>query len=205
MEECGIGPEAMLAAHPRLIYCSIWAFGFEGPMMMKPGFDPLLQAYGGMMSVTGQPDGPPTFCGASINDKATGLFITIGALAALRWRDRTGKGCLVDGSLFETAAFWVEGQINNHIATGDIPKRHGTGAAVIVPYQVFETADRPLCLAAGNDRLFRPRRRRARPPGMVKGPALRRGRGEGAQQGHPRAVDFGGLRHPPARPLAGRP
>jgi crotonobetainyl-CoA:carnitine CoA-transferase CaiB-like acyl-CoA transferase len=154
VEECGIGPEAMLAAHPRLIYCSIWAFGFEGPMMMKPGFDPLLQAFGGMMSVTGQPDGPPTFCGASINDKATGLFITIGALAALRWRDRTGQGCLVDGSLFETAAFWVEGQINNHIATGDIPKRHGTGAAVIVPYQVFETADRPLCLAAGNDRLF---------------------------------------------------
>jgi len=154
VEECGIGPEAMLERHPRLIYCSIWAFGFEGPMKMKPGFDPLLQAYGGMMSVTGQPDGPPTFCGASINDKATGLFITIGALAALRWRDRTGKGCLVDSSLFEISAFWVEGQINNHLATGDVPKRHGTGAAVIVPYQVFETADRPLCLAAGNDRLW---------------------------------------------------
>lgn len=154
VDECGIGPEAMLARHPRLIYCSIWAFGFKGPMKMKPGFDPLLQAYGGMMSVTGQADGPPTFCGASINDKATGLFIVIGALAALRWRDRTGKGCLVDASLFETAAFWVDGQINNHLSTGDIPTRHGTGAAVIVPYQVFETADRPLCLAAGNDRLF---------------------------------------------------
>ena len=154
VEEIGIGPEAMLARHPRLIYCSIWAFGFEGPMKMKPGFDPLLQAYGGMMSVTGQPDGPPTFCGASINDKATGLFITIGALAALRWRDRTGQGCLVDGSLFESAAFWVEGSINNHLATGDIPQRHGTGAPVIVPYQLFETADRPLCLAAGNDRFF---------------------------------------------------
>jgi crotonobetainyl-CoA:carnitine CoA-transferase CaiB-like acyl-CoA transferase len=154
VDEIGIGPEAMLARHPRLIYCSIWAFGFEGPMRLKPGFDPLLQAYGGMMSVTGQPDGPPTFCGASINDKATGLFITIGALAALRWREKTGKGCLVDSSLFETAAFWVEGQINNYLATGDLPKRHGTGAAVIVPYQTFETADRPLCLAAGNDRLF---------------------------------------------------
>jgi len=154
VEEIGIGPEAMLERHPRLIYCSIWAFGFEGPMKMKPGFDPLLQAYGGMMSITGQADGPPTLCGASINDKATGLFITIGALAALRWRDRTGKGCLVDGSLFETAAFWVEGQINNHLSTGDIPQRHGTGAAVIVPYQIFDTADRPLCLAAGNDRLF---------------------------------------------------
>ncbi len=154
VDECGIGPHTMLERHPRLIYCSIWAFGFEGPMMMKPGFDPLLQAFGGMMSVTGQPDGPPTFAGASINDKATGLFITVGALAALRWRDLTGRGCLVDGSLLETAAFWVEGQINSHVATGDIPKRHGTGAAVIVPYQVFDTADRPLCLAAGNDRLF---------------------------------------------------
>ena len=154
VEECGIGPASMLQRHPRLIYCSIWAFGFQGPMKMKPGFDPLLQAFGGMMSVTGQPDGPPTFAGASINDKACGLFITIGALAALRWRDRTGRGCLVDGSLLETAAFWVEGQINSHVATGDVAKRHGTGAAVIVPYQLFETADRPLCLAAGNDRLF---------------------------------------------------
>ena len=87
VEDAGIGPEAMLARHPRLIYCSIWAFGYTGPLRMKPGFDPLLQAFGGMMSVTGQADGPPTFCGASINDKATGLFCVIGALAALRQRD----------------------------------------------------------------------------------------------------------------------
>ncbi|MDO9709793.1 CaiB/BaiF CoA transferase family protein [Paracraurococcus lichenis] len=154
VDEIGIGPEAMLERHPRLIYCSIWAFGYQGPMRLKPGFDPLLQAYGGMMSMTGRPEDPPTFCGASINDKATGLFCTIGALAALRQRDRTGRGCLVDTSLFETAVFWVEGQVNQHLATGEVPKRHGTGAAVIVPYQVFETADRPLCLAAGNDRLW---------------------------------------------------
>ena len=154
VEELGIGPAAMLARHPRLVYCSIWAFGAVGPMRMKPGFDPLLQAYGGMMSVTGRPEDPPTFCGASINDKATGMFTVIGALAALRRRDITGKGGLVDTSLFETAVHWVEGQVNNHIATGDVPKRHGTGGAVIVPYQVFETADRPICLAAGNDRLW---------------------------------------------------
>ncbi|MBX6744021.1 MAG: CoA transferase, partial [Acetobacteraceae bacterium] len=134
--------------------CSVWAFGYQGPMRLKPGFDPLLQAYGGMMSVTGRPEDPPTFCGASINDKATGMFCVIGALAALRRRDRTGKGCIVDTSLFETAVHWVEGQVNNHLATGEVPKRHGTGGAVIVPYQVFETADRPLCLAAGNDRLW---------------------------------------------------
>jgi crotonobetainyl-CoA:carnitine CoA-transferase CaiB-like acyl-CoA transferase len=154
VEELGIGPDAMLARHPRLVYCSVWAFGSVGPMRMHPGFDPLLQAYGGMMSVTGRPEDPPTFCGASINDKATGMFTGFGALGALRRRDITGRGGLVDTSLFETAVHWVEGQVNNHLRTGEVPRRHGTGAAVIVPYQVFETADRPLCLAAGNDRLW---------------------------------------------------
>ena len=154
VEEIGIGPAAMTARHPRLVYCSIWAFGDRGPMRMRPGFDPLLQAYGGMMSVTGRPEDPPTFCGASINDKATGMFTVIGALGALRRREITGRGGVVDTSLFETAVHWVEGQVNNHMATGDVPKRHGTGGAVIVPYQVFDCADRPMCLAAGNDRLW---------------------------------------------------
>jgi crotonobetainyl-CoA:carnitine CoA-transferase CaiB-like acyl-CoA transferase len=155
VDEIGIGPEAMLLRHPRLIYCSIWAFGYQGPLKMKPGFDPLLQAYGGMMSVTGRPEDPPTFCGASINDKATGMFCTIGALAALRMRDRTGKGCLVDTSLFDTAVHWVEGQVNSYVATGNVAQRHGTGGTVIVPYQTFETADGlSLCLAPGNDRLW---------------------------------------------------
>jgi crotonobetainyl-CoA:carnitine CoA-transferase CaiB-like acyl-CoA transferase len=154
VEEIGIGPDTMLERHKRLIYCSIWAFGYQGPMRMKPGFDPLLQAYGAMMTLTGRPEDPPTFCGASINDKATGMFCAIGALAALRLRDRTGRGCLVDTSLFDTAVHWVEGQLNGYLANGAVPKRHGTGAAVIVPYQLFETADRPICLAAGNDRLW---------------------------------------------------
>ena len=154
VEDLGIGPEAMLARHPRLIYCSIWAFGRSGPLRMRPGFDPLLQAYGGMMSMTGRPEHPPTFAGASINDKATGMFTVIGALGALRRREITGRGGIVDASLFETAVHWVEGPVNNHLATGDVPRRHGTGGTVIVPYQVFETADRPICLAAGNDRLW---------------------------------------------------
>ena len=88
VEELGIGPDALLAVNPRLIYCSIWAFGHQGPLKMAPGFDPLLQAYGGMMSVTGRAEDPPTFCGASINDKATGMFCALGALAALRLRDK---------------------------------------------------------------------------------------------------------------------
>ncbi len=154
VDEVGIGPETMLARHPRLIYCSIWAFGYQGPLRMKPAFDPLLQAYGGMMSVTGRPEDPPTFCGASINDKATGMFCAIGALAALRLRDKTGKGCLVDTSLFDSAVHWVEGQVNGYIANGTVSKRHGTGSPVIVPYQTFDTADHPICLAPGNDRLW---------------------------------------------------
>jgi crotonobetainyl-CoA:carnitine CoA-transferase CaiB-like acyl-CoA transferase len=155
VDEIGIGPEAMLKRHPRLIYCSIWAFGYQGPLMMKSGFDPLLQAYGGMMSVTGRPQDPPTFCGASINDKATGMFCAVGALAALRRRDKTGKGCLVDTSLFDSAVHWVEGGVNSYIATGNVPRRHGTGGNVIVPYQTFDCADgKSLCLAPGNDRLW---------------------------------------------------
>jgi crotonobetainyl-CoA:carnitine CoA-transferase CaiB-like acyl-CoA transferase len=154
VDELGIGPAAMRERHPRLVYCSIWAFGATGPMRLKPGFDPLLQAYGGMMSMTGRPEDPPTFCGASINDKATGMFCVIGALAALRRRELTGAGAVVDTSLFETAVHWVEGPLNGYLAGGPVPQRHGTGGAVIVPYQVFETADRPLCLAAGNDRLW---------------------------------------------------
>jgi crotonobetainyl-CoA:carnitine CoA-transferase CaiB-like acyl-CoA transferase len=155
VDEIGIGPEAMLKRHPRLIYCSIWAFGYQGPLKMKPGFDPLLQAYGGMMSVTGGPEDPPTFCGASINDKATGMFCTIGALAALRQRDKTGKGCLVDTSLFDSAVHWVEGQLNSYLASGNLPVRHRTGGSVIVPYQTFPCADgKELCLAPGNDRLW---------------------------------------------------
>jgi crotonobetainyl-CoA:carnitine CoA-transferase CaiB-like acyl-CoA transferase len=154
VDAMGIGPEAMLAAHKRLIYCSIWAFGYQGPLRMNPGFDPLLQAFGGMMSVTGRPDGPPTFCGASINDKATGLFCVIGALAALRHRDATGRGCLVDTSLLETATFWVEQQLNGYLASGIVPQRHGTASNVITPYQAFDTADAPFVIAAGNDRLW---------------------------------------------------
>ncbi len=176
VEELGIGPAAMRARHPRLVYCSIWAFGAVGPMRLRPGFDPLLQAYGGMMSVTGRPEDPPTFCGASINDKATGMFTVIGALAALRRRDITGQGAVVDTSLFETAVHWVEGQVNNHLATGDVPKRHGTGGAVIVPYQVFDTADRPLCLAAGNDRLWARCARVLGHPEWAEDPRFARGR-----------------------------
>lgn len=154
MEKLGIDGETMCALYPRLVYCNISAFGRTGPLRKHPGFDPLLQAYGGMMSMTGHPDQDPGFCGASINDKATGMFCAIGALAALRRRDITGQGSVVDTSLFETAVHWVEGPLNSYLATGKVPTRHGTGGSIIVPYQVFKASDLPLVIAAGNDRLF---------------------------------------------------
>lgn len=154
VEDFGIDAETMCARYPRLIYCNISAFGQAGPLSKHPGFDPLLQAYGGIMSITGRDDEPPTFNGASINDKATGMFCAIGALGALHKREKTGRGSIVDTSLFETAVHWVEGPLNAYLATGSVPARHGTGSAFIVPYQVFHASDSPLVIAAGNDRMF---------------------------------------------------
>jgi crotonobetainyl-CoA:carnitine CoA-transferase CaiB-like acyl-CoA transferase len=154
VDACGIGPEAMLAVNPRLIYCSIWAFGHQGPLKLAPGFDPLLQCYGAVVSLTGRPDDPPTFCAPAINDTATGMWCVIGALAALKQRETTGKGCVVDTSLFESAVAWVQGPLNSFGVTGKLPQRHGAASATLAPYQIFETADRPICIAAGNDRLF---------------------------------------------------
>lgn len=152
--ETGIGPDVMCALNPRLIYCSVWAFGRNGPLKGAPGFDPLLQAYGGVMTLTGRPDDPPTFCAPAINDRATAQWCVIGALGALQARHRTGKGCVIDTSLFDSAVGWVEGPLNNYLHTGKMAPRHGGASFTLVPYQVFETADRPICIAAGNDRLF---------------------------------------------------
>lgn len=154
VDEFGIGPDALLAVNPRLIYCSIWAFGYTGPMRLEPGFDPLLQAYASVMTLTGRPEDPPTFCAPAINDAATGMWCVIGALAALQQRQRTGKGCVVDTSLFETAVNWVSGSLQGYLLTGNKPQRHGTASPLLTPYQAFETADRPLVIAVGNDRLF---------------------------------------------------
>jgi crotonobetainyl-CoA:carnitine CoA-transferase CaiB-like acyl-CoA transferase len=154
VDELGIGPAAMQAVNPRLIYCSIGAFGNKGPMRNAPGFDPLAQAYGGVMTLTGRPEDPPTFCAPAINDAATGMWSVIGILAALQERHRTGKGTVLDTSLFESAVFWVSGALNGYHLTGDAPQRFGGASATLVPYQTFDTADHPICVAAGYDRLF---------------------------------------------------
>lgn len=154
VDELGIGAADMMAVNPRLIYCSIGAFGNKGPMRNAPGFDPLAQAYGGVMTLTGRPEDPPTFCAPAINDAATGMWSVIGILAALQERHRTGKGAVLDTSLFESAVFWVSGALNGYHLTGDPPQRFGGASATLVPYQTFDTADHPICVAAGYDRLF---------------------------------------------------
>jgi crotonobetainyl-CoA:carnitine CoA-transferase CaiB-like acyl-CoA transferase len=182
VDECGIGPDAMMKVNPRLIYCSIWAFGFTGPLKLAPGFDPLLQCYGAVVTLTGRPDDPPTFCAPAINDTATGMWCVIGALAALRQRDQTGVGCVVDASLFESAVAWVQGPLNAYNVTGVLPKRHGAASATLAPYQIFETADRPICIAAGNDRLFVKLARAMAHPEWCSDPLLSDGRRRAANR-----------------------
>lgn len=150
----GFGGKDLTAVNPRLIYCQISAFGDEGPMRHHPGMDPLAQAYGGVMTLTGRTEDPPTFCAPAINDTATGMWAVIGALAALEERRQTGKGKIIGCSLFESAVHWVNNPLNTYNLTGEAPVRTGAASPNLIPYQVFETKDRPICLAAGNNRLF---------------------------------------------------
>ncbi len=153
-DQIGIAPKDMRAVNPRLIYCNITAFGRNGPMARHPGMDPLVQAYCAVMTLTGRPDDPPTFSPPPINDKATGMWAVIGALAALEARRRTGEGATIDASLFESGVGWVESQLNNYVNEGIQPVRTGAASGNIVPYQTFRTQTDDICIAAGNNRLF---------------------------------------------------
>ena len=153
-EQLGIDPEAVTARHPRLIYCAMSAFGHVGPLSMRPGYEPLLQAFAGLCSINGAPEGPMARIGASVVDLGTGMWTVIGALAALQRRERTGRGGVVNTSLFETALTWAGQRFNAYVNEGRIPERSATGHANLVPYQAFETADAPLMICCGNDRLF---------------------------------------------------
>jgi formyl-CoA transferase len=182
VDQFGIGPAALTAVNPRLIYCSIWAFGNAGPLKLAPGFDPLLQCFASVVTLTGRPDDPPTFCAPAINDVATGMWCVIGALAALAQRGHTGQGCVVDTSLFESAVSWVQTHLNSYSVTGKLPQRHGAASATLAPYQIFETADRPLCIAAGNDRLFVKLARAMGHPEWLDDPRLSDGRKRAANR-----------------------
>ncbi len=149
-ERLGFGPGAVRARNPRLVYCTIGAFGHTGPLAGEPGYDPLMQAAAGIMSVTGEPDRPPVRVGVSLIDIGTGVWAALAIVAALH----EGRGRTLDLSLYETALSLLPYQLTAVLAGGPVPERQGSAFPLIVPYQVFATADGQLMIVAGNDRLF---------------------------------------------------
>ena len=151
----GLGYEQLHAKFPRLVYCSITGFGQTGPYAPRPGYDSLVQAMGGVMSLTGEPDGLPQKVGVPVADLFAGLYGCIGVLAALRHREATGQGQQVDIGMLDTHVAWLANQGMNYLATGENPPRLGNQHPNIVPYQVFPTQDGYMVLSVGNDPTFK--------------------------------------------------
>jgi crotonobetainyl-CoA:carnitine CoA-transferase CaiB-like acyl-CoA transferase len=150
----GLGYEQLHKEFPGLVYCSITGFGQTGPYASRPGYDSLVQAMGGIMSLTGEPDGLPQKVGVPIADVFAGLYGCIGVLAALRHKERTGLGQQIDIGMLDTHTAWLANQGMNFLATGENPPRLGNQHPNIVPYQVFATADGFIVLSIGNDPTF---------------------------------------------------
>lgn len=153
-EQLALDGPTLCARHPRLVYCAMSAFGHRGPLAARPGYEPLIQAYAGLSSINGDPDGPPVRIGASVCDQGTGMWIVIGALSLLQRRAQTGRGGIVQGSLLETALVWLAQKGDAWINEGKLPERHASGHPGLVPYEAFDGADGPFLICAGNDRLF---------------------------------------------------
>ncbi len=151
----GLAYDQLRGQFPGLIYCSITGFGQTGPYAPRPGYDSLIQAMGGVMSLTGEPDGLPQKVGVPVADLFAGLYGCIGILAALRHRDATGAGQQIDIGMLDTHVAWLANQGMNYLATGENPPRLGNQHPNIVPYQVFPTADGFIVLSIGNDPTFR--------------------------------------------------
>ncbi|HWA81325.1 MAG TPA: CaiB/BaiF CoA-transferase family protein [Acetobacteraceae bacterium] len=149
-----LGYDDLKTEFPRLIYCSITGFGQTGPYAPRPGYDSLIQAMGGVMSLTGEPDGLPQKVGVPVADLFAGLYGCIGILAALRERDATGRGQAIDLGMLDAHVAWLANQGMNYLATGEDPPRLGNQHPNIVPYQVFPTADGHIVLSIGNDATF---------------------------------------------------
>jgi crotonobetainyl-CoA:carnitine CoA-transferase CaiB-like acyl-CoA transferase len=153
-KELGLDAARTRASNPRLIHCSMTAFGTQGPLRDRPGYDPMMQAYAGIMSLTGYPGQPPTRAGTSIVDMGTGMWAAVAILAALRERERTGAGAELTTALFDTALAWIPYQLLGYLGSGELPGPQGSGTFMIVPYQAFPTADGYLMIAAPTDVLF---------------------------------------------------
>jgi crotonobetainyl-CoA:carnitine CoA-transferase CaiB-like acyl-CoA transferase len=153
MERLGLGYETIAERNPGVVYCAISAFG-RGAGAAMPGYDFLLQATGGLMSITGDPEGPPTKVGVALVDVVTGLYATVGILGALQERTRSGRGQRIDVSLLSALLAALVNQASTFLMTGKVPERMGNSHPSVAPYELFETADDPVVLAVGNDRHF---------------------------------------------------
>ena len=152
----GLGGDALVARKPGLIYCDIGAFGSGGPLSGLPGYDPLMQAFGGLMSITGEAEGrPPIRVPISMVDMGAGLWAAVGIMGALLERNRTGQGGRIETSLYETALAWTAIPIASVLIAPRVMKPQGSGASGIVPYQAFLATDGWIVIGAGNDNLFR--------------------------------------------------
>ncbi len=154
LEKLGLGEDVLRAENPRLIYATISGFGHTGPWSQRPAYDMIIQALGGLMSLTGSPGGEPTKAGTSVADLASGLYATIGIAAALYERERTGQGGRVDIAMLDSLLALLEHGIMRYAATGQVPGPIGNRHPSITPFDLFATADRPLIIAIGNDGLF---------------------------------------------------
>ncbi len=158
LKKFGLDAETLRAAHPRLIYASITGFGQDGPYADRAGYDFMIQAMGGLMSITGLPDGEvgggPLRVGVAVADLFTGMYTAVAILAALFQRERSGEGARIDMSLLDTQLAVLANQASNFLVSGENPPRQGNTHPNIVPYQPFQAADRPLVIAVGNDGQF---------------------------------------------------
>jgi len=157
LQRYGLDSESLVAVNPKLIYCSITAYGQQGSRAHEPGYDAMIQASAGLMSITGAPDGEggsPQKVGVAISDIMAGMYATTAILAALRERDQTGKGQTIDVPLYDSQVAWLANQAMNFLVGGIRPERRGTAHPNLVPYQTFASSDGYITLAVGNDRQF---------------------------------------------------
>jgi len=152
----GLGYEDIKKINPGIIYCSITGFGQYGPYKDRPGYDFIIQGMGGIMSITGDPDGPPMKVGVAIVDITAGLFACSSILAALYYREKTGLGQYIDISLLDSVVAWLANVGSNYLISGELPKRYGNAHPNIVPYEPFQAKDGVwIALGVGNDRQWR--------------------------------------------------
>lgn len=155
LQRYGLDHASLRAELPALVYCSITGFGQDGPYAGRAGYDVLIQAMGGLMSITGEPEGEPVKTGVAIADLFTGVYAATAILAALREREQTGTGCHIDMALLDVQVAMLANQATNYLVGGQVPQRMGNAHPNIVPYQAFATADGHMIVAVGNDEQFR--------------------------------------------------